>query len=97
MAAIKLESLNFRPRQFPMMLSIQMELITRNVSVFLINLATVGFWLALPACRCMPKNFSIGSWFILALKKLQTPGIFVNRYGANSTKDDTRKIKCNVT
>ena len=61
MAAFKSSSFDFRPRQLPTMLSIQIEFITLNVSVFLINSATVGFWLALPACRCMPKNFSMGS------------------------------------
>lgn len=78
MAACRSHSLDLRPRQLPTILSIQIELITLNVSVFLINSATVGFWLALPACRCMPKNFSTGSWFILALQKLDTPEILVN-------------------
>ena len=78
MAACGSHSLDLLPWQLPTILSIQIELITLNVSVFLINSVTVGFWLALPACRYMPKNFSTGSWFILALKKLDTPGILVN-------------------
>ena len=42
-AACKFVSLDLRPQQLPTMSSIQMELITLKVSVFLMNLATVGF------------------------------------------------------
>jgi len=38
-------------------------------SVLLINSETVGFWLALPACLCILKNFSNGSWLMQELKK----------------------------
>jgi len=40
------------------------------------------------------KEFSSASWLILALRKLQMPGTFSNRYGISSTKDDTIKLRC---
>ena len=68
-------SVHFFPRQLPLTLSRQTELITRSFWVFLQNSVTVGFSFTQPLWRWQPKNFSRGSWLILSLKKTSTPGM----------------------
>ena len=72
-------------RQFPWASSNHMFPINLNVSLFLVNCNTVGLSLVAPACRCMPKYFSSGSWHIQLLKKQETCGIL--KMVSNSSKN----------
>lgn len=68
-------NLTFWPQQFPTISSIHMELMTLTVWVLFRASETVGLSLLDPFCRIMPKCFSSISWFNLALRKIDTPGI----------------------
>lgn len=65
----------FLPRQFPLVMFPQTELITRRACVFLQNCCALGFSPVLPRCLWHPKKFSSGSCESLSLKKNVTPGI----------------------
>ena len=79
----------FTPKVFLFSISaIHIELMTRRLWVFFINLDAAGFSLALPVCCWHPKNFSNGSCDSFSLRKQFTP-FSLNKYGIISVNDVT--------
>ena len=58
------------------------------------NSETIGFSLLLPDCLWTPKNFSMGSCFILQLSKHVTPGMVKMNFAKPQNEDTVvRNVK----